>query len=104
MADDEVSLQIDGVTYINTIGAGMSGKPVSVAVPLVEGTHNLVVQYRQYTGTAYVYVTWTYGSGGTVYPPPPPVYYAPPAAYYAPPPPPPPVVVYETRPRVYYPY
>ncbi len=37
-------------------------------------------------------------------PPPPPVYYAPPAAYYAPPPPPPPVVVYETRPRVYYPY
>ena len=26
LADDEVSLQIDGVTYINTIGAGMSGK------------------------------------------------------------------------------
>jgi hypothetical protein len=75
LADDEVSLQIDGVTYINTIGAGMSGKQVSVAVPLSEGTHNLVVQYRQYTGTAYVYVTWTYGSGGTVYPPPPPPVY-----------------------------
>ena len=50
LADDEISLQIDGVTYINTIGAGMSGKTVQVAVPLNLGTHNLTVQYRQYTG------------------------------------------------------
>lgn len=71
LADDEVSLQIDGVTYINTIGAGMSGKPVTMAVPLAQGTHYLVVQYRQYTGTAYVYVTWAYSSGGTAYPTPP---------------------------------
>ena len=34
LADDEISVQIDGVTYINTIGAGMSGKTVQVAVPL----------------------------------------------------------------------
>ena len=46
LADDEVSLQIDGVTYINTIGAGMSGKTVQAAVPLNAGTHNLTVQYR----------------------------------------------------------
>lgn len=71
LADDEVSLQIDGVTYINTMGAGMSGKPVTMAVPLSQGTHYLVVQYRQYTGTAYVYVTWALSSGGTVYPTPP---------------------------------
>lgn len=71
LADDEVSLQIDGVTYINTIGAGMSGKPVSMAVPLAQGNHYLVVQYRQYTGTAYVYLTWTYGTSGPVYPTPP---------------------------------
>jgi hypothetical protein len=71
LADDEMSLQIDGITYINTIGAGMSGKPVAVGVALAQGTHTLVVQYRQYTGTAYVYLTWAYGSSGTVYPPPP---------------------------------
>lgn len=27
LADDEISMQIDGVTYINTMGAGMAGKP-----------------------------------------------------------------------------
>ena len=62
LADDEISMQIDGVTYINTIGAGMSGKSVSIVVPMTQGNHNLVVHYRQYTGTAYVYLTWTYGS------------------------------------------
>ena len=60
LADDEISLQIDGVTYINTIGAGMSGKTVQVAVPLNLGMHNLTVQYRQYTGVAYVYLNWAY--------------------------------------------
>ena len=71
LADDEVSLQIDGVTYINTIGTGMSGKTVQVAVSLTQGTHNLVVRYRQYTGTAYVYLNWAYAKpgGGYVYTP-----------------------------------
>lgn len=67
LADDEVSVQIDGVTYINTIGAGMSGKTVQVAVPLTQGTHNLIVQYRQYTGTAYVYLNWAYAQPGGGY-------------------------------------
>ena len=71
LADDEVSLQIDGVTYINTIGAGMSGKTVQAAVPLNAGTHNLTVQYRQYTGVAYVYLNWAYvnPAGGYIYTP-----------------------------------
>jgi hypothetical protein len=71
LADDEISLQIDGITYINTIGAGMSGKPVSVIVGLTAGYHNLVVQYRQYTGTAYCYLDWAYVKPGypPVYPP-----------------------------------
>ncbi|HRX01661.1 MAG: hypothetical protein KDI07_00590 [Anaerolineae bacterium] len=71
LADDEVSLQIDGVTYINTMGAGMSGKPVQVSVSLNQGTHNLVVQYRQYTDTAYVYLNWAYQQpgGGYIYTP-----------------------------------
>ncbi|MBK8048291.1 MAG: hypothetical protein IPK16_14920 [Anaerolineales bacterium] len=72
LADDEISLQIDGVTYINTMGAGMSGKPVATTVNLSQGYHNLVVQYRQYTDTAYVYLTWAYTSGGGSAPPPPP--------------------------------
>jgi PA14 domain len=65
LADDEISLQIDGVTYLNTIGAGMSGKPVTVGVPLAQGTHNLLVQYREYTGAAYVYLSWSYAKPGT---------------------------------------
>ena len=71
LADDEISLQIDGVTYLNTMGAGMSGKTVRVAVNLTQGTHNLVVQYRQYTGTAYVYLNWGYAQpgGGYIYTP-----------------------------------
>jgi len=71
LADDEVSLTIDGFTYLNTIGAGMSGKTVQVAVPLNMGTHSLTVQYRQYTGTAYVYLNWAYAKpeGGYVYVP-----------------------------------
>jgi len=71
LADDEMSLQIDGTTYINTIGAGMSGKPVQVTMPMAQGNHNLVVQYRQYTGTAYVYLNWAYATSGAppMYPP-----------------------------------
>jgi len=71
LADDEMSLQIDGTTYINTMGAGMSGKPVQVTIPTAQGNHNLVVQYRQYTGTAYVYLNWAYATSGAppMYPP-----------------------------------
>lgn len=71
LADDEISVQVDGVTYINTLGAGMSGKTVQVAVPLTQGMHALAVQYRQYTGVAYVYLNWAYvnPSGGYNYTP-----------------------------------
>lgn len=71
LADDEVLVQVDGVTYINTIGAGMSGKTVQANVPLNVGTHNVVVQFRQYTGDAYVYLNWAYANpgGGYVYNP-----------------------------------
>lgn len=71
LADDEISVMVDNVTYINTIGAGMSGKTIQVAVPLNMGTHSLTVQYRQYTGTAYVYLNWAYAKpgGGYVYNP-----------------------------------
>ena len=71
LADDEISMQIDGVTYINTMGAGMSGKTVTLILPMTEGNHNIVVRYRQYTEHAYVYLTWIYGiSTATPTPPP----------------------------------
>ena len=71
LADDEISLSIDGVTYLNTIGQGMAGKTMQVYVPMTVGNHNLVVQYRQYTGTAYAYLNWAYvkPGGGLVYTP-----------------------------------
>ncbi len=71
LADDEISLSIDGVTYLNTIGQGMSGKTLQVWVPMLAGNHNLVVQYRQYTGTAYAYLNWAYvkPGGGLSYTP-----------------------------------
>ena len=69
LADDEISMQIDGVTYINTMGAGMSGKSVQVTVPMTQGNHNVVVRYREFTGTAYAYLTWVYTKPGV-----PPVY------------------------------
>jgi len=71
LADDEISVQIDGVTYLNTIGAGMSGKSVTVGVPMAQGYHNLLVQYRQFTAAAYVYLSWSYGKPGTPTPVPP---------------------------------
>jgi hypothetical protein len=71
VADDEIVLQIDGLTYLSTVGAGMSGKTVQVSVSLTQGTHDLVVQYRQYSGTAYVYLNWAYvkPEGGYTYNP-----------------------------------
>ena len=67
LADDEISVQIDGVTYINTIGADLSGKTVQMAIPLNVGTHNLVVQYRQYSDVAYAYLNWAYVNPGGGY-------------------------------------
>lgn len=70
LADDEISVQVDNVTYVNTIGAGKSGQPIQVYVPMAQGYHNVVVQYRQYTGTAYVYLNWSYMKQDTGYPTP----------------------------------
>jgi hypothetical protein len=64
-ADDDVSLIIDGFTYLNTIGQGQSGKSFTIDVPLNQGYHNVRVNYIEYTQLAYVYVNWTFVQGGT---------------------------------------
>lgn len=73
LADDEAWLQIDGVTYLDTRGAGLSGKTLSVDVPMYQGSHNLRVDYREYTEAAYLYVTYALigSSGGGTTPLPP---------------------------------
>lgn len=69
-ADDEVSLMIDGIVRLSTMGAGMSGKSVNVTLSLSEGWHSLQVDFREFTGLAYLFLTWT-TSGGTPPPTPP---------------------------------
>jgi hypothetical protein len=78
-ADDEVALIIDGVTYIDTRGQGQSGKSQTIQLSMWQGMHQVQVLYREYTDTAYVYVTWSYIKSDPYYP------------YYPPAPLPPPV-------------
>jgi len=77
-ADDEAALVIDGVTYIDTRGQGQSGKSQTVQVAMWQGTHQVQVFYREYTSSAYIFVTWAYNKGA----------YYPPAPQPTPPPPP----------------
>lgn len=59
-ADDEVALMIDGVTWVNTRDQGLSGKTITVTVPLSQSRwYNLQVDYREFTQTAYVFLNWT---------------------------------------------
>lgn len=73
-ADDEIALMIDGVTYLDTRGAGQSGKSFTVNVNMWQGTHHVEALYREFTELAYVYLTWAYikPDGGPTPPPPPP--------------------------------
>jgi hypothetical protein len=58
-ADDEFVLIIDGVTYMDTRGAGLSGKQMVVDVPMTQGYHNIQIDYREFTGNAYIFVDWS---------------------------------------------
>lgn len=57
-ADDEVTLVINGVTWINTVNQGQSGKTQFVNVSLPDGWANIRVDYREFTGNAYLFVNW----------------------------------------------
>jgi len=70
-ADDEVALIVDGVTLLDTRGAGASGKTFTVNFGMWEGMHRIEALYREYTQLAYVYINWAYGKPGTTPPPPP---------------------------------
>jgi hypothetical protein len=68
-ADDEVAIVVDGVTYLDTRGQGLSGKNQTVYVPMWQGTHRVEVYYREYSQSAYLYVTWSYVKDDGYYPP-----------------------------------
>ena len=43
-ADDEIALRVDGVTYVDTRGAGQSGKTFTVSVPMTyQGNHHVEI-------------------------------------------------------------
>ena len=78
-ADDEATLIIGGLTYLDTRGQGQSGKTFTVDVTFPEASmRHVTVYYREFTNLAYVYVDWQVLKGGAAPPPPTP----------APPPPP----------------
>ena len=77
-ADDEVTLIVGGITYIDTRGQGQSGKTFTVDINFpTSSMQHVTIYYRELTQTAYVYVDWQVVKGGggtppTPVPPPPP--------------------------------
>ena len=71
-ADDEVTLIVGGITYVDTRNQSQSGKTqvVQIAFP-ASGVQHVTVYYREYTETAYVYVDWDYLKDGPGTGPPP---------------------------------
>jgi hypothetical protein len=82
-ADDEFALWIDNALFADTRGANQPGKTVVIDVPVAQGNHFVQIDYRQYTGPAYIFANWSFIKGGDVNPMPP----APPAPPAPPPPP-----------------
>ncbi len=59
VADDEMSLIVGGVTYLDTRGQGQSGKTFTVDISFPTGaTQHVIVYYREYTNLAYISVGW----------------------------------------------
>ncbi len=82
-ADDEFTLLINNVTFLDTRGAGQSGKTLVVDVPFGQGNSNVTVLFREFTQMAYITVNWQLIKGGPT--PPPPAPPAPPAGQCSPP-------------------
>jgi len=71
-ADDEIALYIDNVLYMDTRNAGVPGKAITVDIPLQQGNHSLDVEYRQFTGPAFISLNWFFLKDSNVGPPAPP--------------------------------
>ena len=71
LADDEAVLVIDNITYLDTRGLGLSGKTQVVDIAMTEGNHNIRVDFREFTGNAYLTVNWVILKPGSGTPAPP---------------------------------
>lgn len=69
-ADDEVTIVINGVTFVNTVNQGQSGKTQFVTVTLPDGWASIRVDYRQFTANSYLFVNWVWVSGAAPTPTP----------------------------------
>ena len=67
LADDEVVFILDGITYLDTRGQGLSGKTLIVDIPLSGGSHWMQVDFREFTQNAVLFLSWSLvkpGEGG----------------------------------------
>lgn len=64
IADDEFVLRIDGMDYFDTRDQTQSGKAFVLDIPLTQGVHAVQVDFRQFTGQAYLRVDWHFVKGG----------------------------------------
>ncbi|MBI4674166.1 MAG: hypothetical protein HY741_21180 [Chloroflexi bacterium] len=71
LADDEVLLTVDNAIVIDTRGQNQVGKRQLRQYGLSAGVHNLQVYYRQFGGTSYLYLNWSYLKPGPNPPAPP---------------------------------
>ena len=69
LADDEFIFMIDNIAYMNTVGQGLSGKTVVFSVPVSQGYHDVRIDFRQFTGAAYLLTSWAYVKPGQPVPP-----------------------------------
>ncbi len=88
LADDEVRISVNNVTFFDTVDRGQSGKAFSVDIPFAQGPSRVVIDFRQFTGPAYLHVSWGYVKPGPSYPS-----YPPPSAPAPLPTVPPPTIV-----------
>ncbi|MCA9884689.1 MAG: SH3 domain-containing protein [Anaerolineae bacterium] len=59
--DDEVRVYIDNrELIIDTFGEGIPGQTVTAQVTMLEGLHNIQVDYRELGGLAYLNLDWAY--------------------------------------------
>jgi hypothetical protein len=59
-ADDEVALIVNGVSFLDSRGQGLSGRTLNVQVPIFNsGFQRITVEFREFTQLAYVFMNWS---------------------------------------------